>query len=127
MAGEKRRKVANNLWVGEDPRCKVATPHTIGGVIESAQVVLAGSCDGRSLNSYEYVQVPYDIVIKYFCRAESLCLRMNAGSRPHRLEQLDLAERSERAHRLANSPDALGAIIAQVFRDRYSHWVPPPR
>ena len=63
--------------------------------------------ESSTANSYEYVQAPYDIVIKYFCRAESLCLRMNEGSRLHRL---DVAERSEWAHRLANAPDALGAI-----------------
>ena len=142
MSGEKRRKVANNLWVGEGPDeipggelphhwwsylCQLRLYLLALAMAGASKIEPAPTApESSTTNSCDYVHVPYDVVLKYLCRAESLCYRMGEGARLGRLEQLDRAERSEWAHRLANSPDTLGSIIFQVFRDRDSHWVPPP-
>eukprot|EP00435_Cladocopium_sp_Y103_P043743 s279_g12.t1 len=81
--------------------------------------------EAATSDTTKYVLVPYDVLQKYLCRAESFCLKIRDGSRLSRLESLDRAERGEWAHRLANSTENLGAIVIQVFRDRDFHWVPP--
>ena len=80
-------------------------------LLESAQVVLSCprpgwvcQCGVVDLVFYtSYVSVPYDLLMKYICRAEGLVLRMPERQRLQHVETLDQAERGEWAHRLANS------------------------
>ena len=136
----KRRRLAGDIWISGEPdeTPSEGVPATWWGYLIQLRLYLlslamAGAAkidpqpndaEAATSDTTKYVLVPYDILQKYLCRAESFCLKTPESSRLGRLETLDRAERGEWAHRFANSTDHLGAIIFQVLRDRDSHWVP---
>ena len=145
MTQAKRRRVAPDIWVGGDPDETGVDPvhHSwftyLGQMrLYFLSLAMAGSTklepqpaapESATTSSTDYVQVPLDLLMRYLCRAESLALRIPEKQRLSHLETLDRAERAEWAHRLANSSQSLGRIIAAVFVERDSHWavpLPPP-
>ena len=145
MTQAKRRRVAPDIWVGGDPDEAGVDPvhHSWFTYLSQMRLyflslAMAGSTkldpqptdpESATTSSTDYVQVPLDLLMRYLCRAESLALRIPEKQRLSHLENLDRAERAEWAHRLANSSQSLGRIIAAVFVERDSHWavpLPPP-
>eukprot|EP00438_Fugacium_kawagutii_P003196 Skav218041 [mRNA] locus=scaffold214:640892:642988:+ [translate_table: standard] len=137
MATQKRRKVGANLYYGGEPDEADAEitmswhSYLVQLRLYLLALAMAGAkklepppteVESATTESISYVEVPYDIVLKYYCRAESWAMRSSGGNLLARLESLDKAERAEWAHRLATSSETLGSIIARVFRDRDSHW-----
>eukprot|EP00435_Cladocopium_sp_Y103_P064721 s1013_g26.t1 len=140
LSVSKRRRLAGDIWISGEPdeTPSEGVPAAWWGYLIQLRLYLlslamAGAAkidpqpndaEAATSDTTKYVLVPYDILQKYLCRAESFCLKTPESSRLSRLETLDRAERGEWAHRFANSTDHLGVIIFQVFRDRDSHWVP---
>eukprot|EP00438_Fugacium_kawagutii_P015959 Skav227096 [mRNA] locus=scaffold199:6515:11398:+ [translate_table: standard] len=140
LAVRKKRKVGHGLYVADegDEVDEGGVQDWVNYLLQMRlyllSLVMAGAtkiepqpseAETATSDSTKYVLVPYDVAMRYFCRAEMFALKLSERTRLARLAQLDRQERSEWAHRLANSAKTLGEIIQEIYRERDGHWVPP--
>ena len=76
-------------------------------------------------NSVLYVEVPYDVLMRYFWRAEERSLKIHPATRLAWLRAHDEAERTKWVDSFRNSNATLGSVIAEVFMQREASWDPP--
>ena len=123
LATRKKRKVGQGLYVIEEgdeldePGVQDWVNYLLQMRLYLFALVMAGAtklepqpseAETATADSAKYVQAPYDVV----------SLKVSERTRLARLEQLDRQERSEWAHRLANSAKPLGEIIQEIYRER---------
>ena len=73
-------------------------------------------------DSLLYVQVPYDVLLSYFCRCHDLVLCTPESRRLQLLQHLDVEERGQWAARCTGAT-TLGVIIGAVMRERDALWL----
>ena len=73
-------------------------------------------------DSLHYVQVPYDVLLSYFCRCHDLVLRTPESRHLQLLQHLDVEERGQWAARCTGAT-TLGVIIGAVMRERGALWL----
>ena len=116
MATTKRRRLAPGLYYGGDPDevdSEVAMnwhSYLVQLRLYLLALAMAGAkklepqpsdAETATTDSCAYVEVPFDVITKYLCRAESWAMRTTEQYRLSLLASLDRAERAEWAHRLA--------------------------
>ena len=77
------------------------------------------------VDSWRYVVVPMDVVLKYLWRARQYVGRLPAGLRLRSLTYLDSTERGEWSSRFNTGAKSLGELVANVYQERDAHWSAP--
>ena len=82
----------------------------------------APAVERRGDDSTLFVEVPYDVMLKYYFRAERQVARVSPPEQLAWLTAVDEAERSEWVDLFRNSSMTLGEVIKTVFVQRESMW-----
>ena len=137
----KRRRVAGSLYISEQGDEDDAGPgeQTWVTYLQQLRVCLyalalpgAAAVDPAPSEretperSADFVQVPLDVLLKYWFRCEKLALQLPERLRLQHIQNLDRVERGEWAQRFANGTCTLGQCVLTVFRDRDARWMAPP-
>ena len=134
MAVAKKRKITSNLWVQEGPDEDQSGSDVIDKTCQAWLDMLwmsvrehgrhyADRAVKRGSDPALYVQVPWDVVLKYHWRARSLALKLGDHAALPRLIELDQQERAEWASRFFfGGSTPLGAVIQAVYKERDVHW-----
>ena len=70
-----------------------------------------------------YVQVPWDLLMKYQQRAEKFYAAAPSNAKLRTLIRLDLEERGQWTHRFATHVGmSLGAVLKEVSSQSHLHW-----
>jgi hypothetical protein len=74
------------------------------------------------VNTAIFVDIPLDLLMKYWYRARRTCRAQPFHARLRWLENMDVQERTEWIRTYRNSGKTLGVIIDEVFNQRDAHW-----
>ena len=85
----------------------------------------APGVETRTCDSTQFVQVPLDILMRYYWRAAYKVQFLPASRQLQWLQSKDEAERSRWVDVHRNSSKELGAIISEVYLQREGIWEPP--
>ena len=80
------------------------------------------SAEVMGKDSTEYVQVPLDVVMKYWWRCHHTAEQLPASIALSVLWSQDIAERTEWMDRFRHFSLTMGAVIRQTFEARSAHW-----
>ena len=132
----KRRKIGENLFTQEDDDTEVEA-HTAWNYLRKLDIYLMALSiagvrrvepppaeqEGPGGNSVDYVAIPYDILLKYKTRAESLVLKLPDQRRMAVLSHLDTQERAVWSSRFGAEDVTLGKIVQEVMKERDALWI----
>ena len=80
---------------------------------------------GLGADTTKFVNVPLDVVYKYFFRAKRSVASMPMQKRLQWLQDRDVEERSEWVSKFRESTIPLGQVIHEVYMSRDAHWNSP--
>ena len=76
-------------------------------------------------DTVKFVNVPMDVVYKYYFRAKRTVTGLPASQRMQWLQAKDVEERSEWVSKFRESTMSLGQVISEVYTSRDAHWSAP--
>ena len=74
-------------------------------------------------DSTDYVDIPYDLLLRYKARAEELALRVQENKRLTLVSHLDSQERAEWSARLGAQSEGRGKLIQSIMNERNALWI----
>ena len=70
-----------------------------------------------------YVDIPYDLLLRYKARAEELASRVQENRKLTLISHLDGHERAEWSARLGAQSEGLGKLIQTIMQERNALWI----
>ena len=135
----KRRKIGPNLFFEEsDANEAVRQPQDVADYLRQLNILMIGYAfagisrrtdapaeEPFGADSILHVEVPYDVLMRYYWRAEERARQIHPANRLAWLRSRDEAERTKWVDMYRNSNETLGSVIANVFLQREASWDPP--
>ena len=135
--GQKRRKVGEGLWLTEEDTSEEVEKHSWTAYLKKMDIYLCAlsiaGCRVRAdapavpetpaSESTDYVEIPYDLLLRYKARAEELALRVQENRRLTLVAHLDGHERAEWSARLGAQSEGLGKLIQTITQERNALWI----
>ena len=137
---QKKRKLGDSLYI-EDGDDEEVVAHDVENYLDRLFTLLLAysmaGCSGvtgapeaaQELNlgadTTKFINVPMDIVYKYFYRAKRSAMALPMGQRLSWLQARDVEERSEWVSKFRESNQTLGQVLCEVFTSRDAHWSSP--
>ena len=137
---QKKRKLSEGLFI-EDGEDKEAVAHDVDNCLDRLFTLLLAyamaGCAGVTgapdaaqefnlgADTVKFVNVPLDVIYKYYFRAKRSVTVMPISQRLHWLQTKDVEERSEWVPRFRESTMSLGQVIGEVYTSRDAHWSAP--
>ena len=137
---KRREEVAPNLvYVSEGDDVEADYERSVSQYLRCLRTLLIGYAKGgarplptaptlerRGDDSTQFVEVPYDVVLKYYYRAERQVMKVNPSEQLSWLTAADEAERSEWVEVYRNTGLTLGQTIKTVYIQREAMWQVAP-
>ena len=132
----KRQKVGDNLYTGLDLEENTRRARTWSDYLDALHIycvalAMAGCApmepapsapETLGESSTDYVQVPLDLVMRYWFRCKRTVQHTLEPQRYLQLVSLDEAERAQWVARFCQGTESLGKVIDQVYKERDAHW-----
>ena len=135
--GQKRRKVGEGLYFTEDDNTEELETHTLTAYLKKLDIYLCAlsiagcrACttapavpETVASDSTNYVDIPYDLLLRYKARAEELATRVQESRKLTLISHLDGHERAEWSARLGAQSEGLGKLIQTIMQERNALWI----
>ena len=137
---QKKRKLGDSLYI-EDGDDEEVVAHDVENYLDRLFTLLLAysmaGCSGVTgapdaaqelslgADTTKFINVPMDIVYKYFYRAKRSAMALPMGQRLSWLQARDVEERSEWVSKFRESNQTLGQVMCEVFTSRDAHWSSP--
>ena len=135
--GQKRRKVGDGLYFTEDDNTEELETHTLTAYLKKLDIYLCAlsiagcrACttapttpETMASDSTNYVDIPYDLLLRYKARAEDLASRVQENRKLTLISHLDGHERAEWSARLGAQSEGLGKLIQTIMQERNALWI----
>ena len=139
VSDTKRRKIGPNLFFEESEASEPARqPQDVADYLRQPNILMIGyafaGISRRSdapaeepfgADSTLHVEVPYDVLMRYYWRAEERARQIHPATKLAWLRSRDEADRTKWVDMYRNSTETLGSVIANVFLQREASWDPP--
>ena len=137
---QKKRKLSEGLFL-EDGNDEEVVTHDVDNYLDRLFTLMLAyamaGCSGvtgapdaaQELNlgadTVKFVNVPMDIVYKYYFRAKRSVAGLPTSQRMQWLQAKDVEERSEWVSKFRESTMSLGQVISEIYTSRDAHWSAP--
>ena len=137
---QKKRKLSEGLFLEDGDDEEVVT-HDVDNYLDRLFTLMLAyamaGCSGvtgapdaaQELNlgadTVKFVNVPMDIVYKYYFRAKRSVAGLPTSQRMQWLQAKDVEERSEWVSKFRESTMSLGQVISEIYTSRDAHWSAP--
>ena len=134
---KKKRKVGTDLFTHDIPELNLTLDYegyldqmftyfiamSIAGCIRRPNPSPGG--EAMHSNSALFIEIPFDVLSKYWWRATHSSKKQPFGQRLQWLQEKDIAEWSVWAEEFNKSEAPLGEVILHCYTQRDAHWYPP--
>ena len=134
---QKGRKVGEGLWLTEEDTSEEVEKHSWTAYLKKLDIYLCAlsiaGCRVRSdapaatetpaSDLTDYVDIPYDLLLRYKARAEELALWVQENKRLTLVAHLHSQERAEWSARLGAQSEGLSKLIQSIMNERNALYI----